>query len=455
MTNPNCNKQSTLILNSSIPKIAWALSVPAVIAMVLYGFNSFMDALYVGRLINQNALAGVAMASTLAQVMTGFGSLIGVGAGTVVSIAIGKNDQHSLKNVVGNALFLSLVCSILIFLPLYIFAEPLIKAMGASGDVLTYGVEYLRVSLIGVFFWVYGIALNMIIRGEGRMKQAAFIMAMGLIANMLLTPLFILKFDMSVSGAAWATNIAMFIYVCLGYFFLNKKHSSFSTDLYQWHINKSIIKQTLSTGMPSLILTVLTVVQIYVVFNSIKNLGLIDENDALAFFAAAQRIMLFAMTPYFGLMRVMQPVAGINFGAKNYTKVMSAYWYFSKSGFFLTLPLWALVNIFPTYTLSLMLPNMVFTDSQIMDFRVYMLVLPFLSVVFTGMSLLPSIGKEKITSLIGLSRQLAFYVPVMIIAPMFFGVRGIYWGSTVIDIVITAWLLYAITKAFKRMKLDC
>ena len=443
------DRQKTLVLNENLAKVMWKLSLPAIAAMVLFGLNAFMDTVYIGQLMDATALAGVALAYPLTGIMMGLGSWAGTGAGNLLSIALGKDDEDTQRKTLGNATIFALVSTVLFAVPAYLFAENLIAMMGGTDEVLVYGTQYFQVTLLASPLWVYGLTLNFIVRAEGRMKEAAIMMSYGLAVNLVLTPVFIHYLEMGVAGAAWATNIGMLIYCITGYFYFKTGKASFQGDIHAVKYDTAVFQSIAKMGFPGFILTIMSLVQAVVVFNAIVNTG--TERD-LAFFAAANRIQLFLMTPLFGLMRALQPVIGINFGAGQYDRVKTSFLLFCKTGFFLVAPCWLLLTIFPEASLRLVLPDMVFSTTDLWYFRVYMLVLPVLPFVFMSLTHLPAIEQPKFASIIGLARQVVFYVPVMLLVPKWIGMSGVYIGSTLIDVVVTLWLGIVVLNSFKKMK---
>jgi Na+-driven multidrug efflux pump len=121
------DKQQRFILTANLQKVMWKLSLPAILAMVLYGLNAFMDTIYIGQLLNETALAGVALAYPLTSIMLGLGSWVGTGAGNYISILLGKDDIENQQKVLPNATIFTIVMSLLFAVPSYFFAEPLIK----------------------------------------------------------------------------------------------------------------------------------------------------------------------------------------------------------------------------------------------------------------------------------------------------------------------------------------
>ncbi|MPN50524.1 hypothetical protein SDC9_198151 [bioreactor metagenome] len=118
----------------------------------------------------------------------------------------------------------------------------------------------------------------------------------------------------------------------------------------------------------------------------------------------------------------------------------------------LTVPFWLVAMVFPHAVLGLMLPELVLTGAQLVQFRVFMAILPLLSIIFMSMTFFPAVGKGKPAALIGIARQLVFYVPVMLLVPRFFGVPGIYYGSFAIDAVIVLWTVFMVKGEFAALR---
>ncbi|AZA83638.1 MATE family efflux transporter [Chryseobacterium lactis] len=442
-------QQRQLILNGKMYKVMWQMSWPAVIAMVLYGLNNFLDGIFVGHLISNTALAAVGVAYPLAQFAQGFGTLIGTGVGSAVSIWIGADDKDKLNRAMGTVNFLTLLFSVAITIPCYIFAKELVYMMGGRGEILTLGTEYFRATILGSFFWIHGLALNMLIRAEGRMQTAAWMIAVGLIVDVALKPLFINTFGWGVSGAAWATNISMIIYMVLGVWYYASGKASFSTRFWSLKRDKIIIKEALSLGMPGFIMMVMIVIQNIVVFNVIAKYG--KEVD-VTFFTAVNRFYILLNTPLWGLMRALQPVSGMNFGAEKYERSIKAYRLFSFTGLVILIPFWFFVMYFPAGVLSVMIPNVTFTPNQLMDFRIYMSVLPALPFIFMAMVWFPSVENARPATVISILRQVVLYIPALLFIPMMYGIRSIYTISAVIEWIVFFGVIYAVWSNSRILK---
>jgi Na+-driven multidrug efflux pump len=200
------DKQKNMILNDNLWQVMLKLSWPAVIAMVLHGLNSVFDAVFVGRFVGETALAGLSLAYPLSMLFLGIGSLIGVGAGSALSIALGANDYDTQRKLLGNINYMNLVYGFVVTVLGLLLATMLIKMMGGRGKELEFGVDYFRVTLYGSVFWIAGLSGNMIVRAEGKMGCAAVMMALGLVVNIIANYILIVIFDFGVKGAAWGTK---------------------------------------------------------------------------------------------------------------------------------------------------------------------------------------------------------------------------------------------------------
>lgn len=442
-------KQKHFILTGNLWKVMADLSWPAIVAMVLYGMNSVLDAFFVGRFVGESALAGVSVAYPLSQISVAFGSLIGVGAGSVLSIAIGAKDLKTQGRLLGNVNLISFMVTAIYMLLGLIFSTQLISIMGGKGEALALGDQYFRITVYGAFFWVYGLAGNMIIRAEGKMKTAAVMMGLGLAVDAAFKYLFIVVLQWGIEGAAWATNIGMLVYTLVSWIYFGKGRATFQSRLVSVRWDNKIGSSVLRLGMSSLIMSVMSLIQAVFVFNALSRYGTTAD---VAFYGVVYRIFTFLLTPIFGLMRALQPVIGINYGARKYRRVISSYKIFAVSAMVLTLPFWILSITIPGPVLNLMMKDVVFTSAEFLYFRVYMAILPVLSFIFMAMTLFPSVDKGKPAAIIGIARQLVFYVPVMLFLPKVIGVAGIYYGSFAIDAIIVVWTMFMVRKEFSLLR---
>ncbi len=443
------DKQKMMILNDNMWSVMFKLSWPAVIAMVLYGLNTVFDAIFVGRFVGETALAGVSLAYPLTQLAVGLGTLAGVGAGAGLSIALGSEDRGLQRKLVGNTNYLNIVLGAGFTAFGLILAGPLVKMMGGSGGELVFGIDYFRVCVFGSLFWIAGLAGNMIVRAEGKMGSAAVMMAIGLTVNIIANYILIVILGLGVKGAAWGTNLGMLVYTVVFYIYASGKRVSFDANPFSFRRDRDVIKIIMSNGIPSFIMTIMALIQGIVVLNALSRFGSTAE---VAFYGIIYRIFLFMLTPIFGLMRALQPAIGINFGAEKYERVISSFKIFGVAAAILMAPFWIFMMINPTLVLHMMLPAREFLRAEIVNFRIFMVLLPTLPIIFMAMTFFPAINNAKPASVMGIARQLVFYVPVMLTLPRFFGVGWVYRGAFLIDALMIIWTLFMVVKEFGKLR---
>ncbi|MDZ7790647.1 MAG: MATE family efflux transporter [Xanthomonadales bacterium] len=443
----HADPHANLILYGSRLRVLWHMAWPAIAVMMAFGLNAVMDAVYIGHLIGEQALAGAVLAYPLTQLTLGLGSLAGIGGGVALSIAIGRADREAVRQLPGTALTIAFALSLGYALLGGALAEKLVYAMGARDDLVEIAAAYLRASALGGFGAIAGVTLNMLLRGEGKMKLAAGYMATGLLVNVILTPVFIAFFDWGVAGAAWATNIGGAVGGLLVWRRFALGRASYPVDARFLGLPRALARRVVRLGTPAMVQSSTGLVQAVVVFNMLSRIG--SEAD-IAFFGAAWRVLLFMLTPLFGLMRAFQPVAGINYGAGQWQRIRDSYWTFVAAGAAMIVPIWIVMNLYPEATLALMLPDALLGPIDLHRFRVLILVLPVLPIVFTALALLPAIEQPGKATLVSVSRQFLFYVPVMLTLPSLIGVSGVYYGATSIDFVCAMWLLMIVLLTFRK-----
>lgn len=444
-------QQKEFILNGNLWKVLFDLSWPAVAAMVLYGMNNMLDAVFVGRFAEnaKAAVAGISLAYPLTMIALGLGSLIGTGAGSLLSIVLGAKDEETQKKLIGNVHYLTIIISIAVAVLGVLFADKLLYIMGGRGDALAEGTAYLKTTFYGSFFWVYGLGANMIVRAEGKMKSAALIMAIGLAVNAAANYVFIVLLGMGVTGAAIGTNIGMAVYSLAGIIYFASGKTSFHCKAFSINRDKKIIKQIILMGMPSLIMNVMFIISGAFVFNALEATG---GEEAVALYGVTFRYFNFLLTPIFGLMRALQPVTGINFGAERNDRVITSFKQFWFTATALIFPFWLVLMIIPEAAINLMLKEITVTAEHVRFFRIAVLVLPFMPAIFMGLTFFPSINKGSIASTVAILRQVLLYIPAMLIVPRFFGLAGIYYAGFCIEILCIAGMLIMIKREFHLLR---
>lgn len=441
------NNLTQEILSQNIWKLMLRLSAPAIIGMSINGINAFVDALFVGQFVGQDAVAAISLAFPLTMITNGFSAMIGVGASSVLSMAIGSNDENAQEKIFGTLTALStIVSAVLTLLGIY-FARDLIAFLGGTGDILEMGTLYYQITMIGAFFRVYAVALNMLIRAEGKIKEAMSLGILSTLLNMVLNPLFIIVFGMGIAGAAWATVAAMAVFTILGVGYFAKGHATYPVALTTFSLESKLLRPILSIGISAMMLQIMFFLQQAVVF---KTLAYYGTNWDLAFMGSCYRVMLLIILPTMGFAQAMQPIVGINFGAKDYQRVKKAFNIFALSGTVFMVFIWLLTMIFPTTILGWMLPDATLTANDLWNFRLMMLPIPTIPLFLIATTFFQSIGNARDAGFVLIAREVLLYVPATLLLPLWFGVNGVYYAGIPVSVIVLVVVVWMIWREFRR-----
>ncbi|ANU49794.1 hypothetical protein ADH76_07550 [Enterocloster clostridioformis] len=244
----------TQLLTASPLQLMISLSVPATIGMVVVGLYNFMDRVFVGQLINEVAMGAVSVAYPFTLINSGISTLIGVGSASVLSRAVGKKDQDTIDKIMGNLAAMNLILGIIVTAVGMIFTRQLLTLSGAEGEILNNAERYLRIIFAGSLFVNFAQSSNMIMRGEGLLKQAMVFSGGSAILNIILDPILISvlnPYGMGIDGAAYATIISQIVYAVamLRHFICKSKNVRF----HGVRIEKALVSEILGATVLSLV----------------------------------------------------------------------------------------------------------------------------------------------------------------------------------------------------------
>lgn len=429
------------ILSQSIWSLMLKFSLPAIIAMSINSLNTFVDALFIGQYVGQEALAAVSLAFPLTMLTNACAAMVSVGGSSLLSIAIGANQVDIQEKIFGSTTIISVVVSLALMTFGLVYAEELIQLMGGSGNLVTIGALYYRIMMMGAFVRIYGLVLNTLIRAEGKMNEAMSYLIAATILNIILNPIFIVVLDWGVEGAAWSTIVAMLVLTITGLVYFLRRRANYRIDMSYWRLESHIVKPILSVGVSAMMMQIMFLVQQIFVFRSIAHYG---SDWHIAFMGACYRIMIFMVMPIFGFSQALQPIVGINFGGDQLARVKEAFVLFAKISTAMLFVFWVLELIFPEIILSWMLPDATFSANDIFNFRIQMLsyiVFPFF---LMGVTMFQSIGRARIAGFMLVARELAIFVPIVLLLPLMYGVNGIYYTMLPVNLIVffaAAWLI--------------
>ncbi|MCJ0405313.1 MATE family efflux transporter [Clostridioides difficile] len=441
----------TMLLNDSPWKLMLTLSIPAIVGMVVVGLYNLMDAVYVGQMVSDNAMAAVSVAYPFTLVNTGIATLIGVGSASILSRAIGKKDQSTVDKIMGNLIALNLIFSIVIMAVGMIFTKQILMLSGASGEILDIATRYLRIIFAGSLFVNFAQSANMIMRGEGLLKRAMLISGGAAVLNIILDPIFILilrPYGMGAEGAAYATIISQFVQAALTLWYFVKKSSNVKIN--GIHLEKALFSEIFGIGFSAMLMQVMLLVQQTVLYNVAAQYG---GDTWQTILGATLRVQSFAFIPLWGLSQGYQPAVGTNYGAKKYDRVKHITKAFVIAATLLALIFYLPIMVAPKAMLSLFITTPEVVAQGAGDFRLFFIsyiVLGFWVVILT---LMQSLGRASKASVLVILRQIAIYIPAAMIMPHIasLGVHGVFTAPLVTDVIVFFVVIGMMCSEFKNM----
>ena len=433
------------LISGNMFKLMLELSIPGIIGMFVISLYSFVDAIFVGRYVSSVALGAVSLAYTFTLINNGIAVLVGIGSASVLSRAVGRSDQETVDSIMGNVLLLTLLFSLGTITIGLIFAPQLLTLIGAEGEMLRLGVSYLRIVYIGSVFVNFGQAANMVMRGEGRMGLAMLLMGISAVLNIILDAVFVIVLKKGLEGTAIATVISQVVLAICNfcYFAFFSKNVKFK----HFKLQKSIVKETLSIGFSAMLMQVFALLQQAVMYSTLKRYG---GEDQVILMGAFFRYMMLSFIPLWGISQGYQPFAGTNFGAQKFERVKKGTFLFYGFGLFLSLIFWLVFLIMPEQVLGLFLKNKELISLGRTNAMLAISLFPLSAIMIINLTLFQALGKAKYAGMLVIARQFLLYIPAGLILPLFFGTRGVWISSPIIDTLVTVLSAFIVIKLFKK-----
>lgn len=411
--------------------LLFRMALPAVAAQFVNLLYSIVDRVYIGHIpgIGTDALAGIGVSSAVIILISSFSAIVGGGGAPLAAIALGQGDRQRAGQILGNGFMLLLVFTLITTLLTYLFMTPILSFAGASGNTMGYARDYLSVYLIGTLFVELSVGLNTFINTQGRPSIAMWSVIIGAILNIVLDPLFIFTFDMGVKGAACATIISQACSAAWVLHFLTSSKATLRLEKRFLKWKNSIVFSILGLGISPFIMASTESLVGFVLNSSLKEFG----DIYISALAIMQSAMMFVSVPLTGFAQGFVPVASYNYGHGNRNRLKECFRIVVITMFSFNLILIVLMLIFP-HTVAAAFTN---------DARLIQTVETALPIFLTGMSIFGlqracqnmfvALGAAKISVFIALLRKVILLVPLALILPHFWGVKGVFAAESISD----------------------
>lgn len=427
--------------NKSIGVLLLKFSIPAMIGMMVNALYNVVDRIFVGK-IGYLAMTGIGLNLPIMMTLMAFSMLIGIGAAARISIKLGEQKKDEAEKILGNAFVLSIVTMLGLSVLLLLIKNKILYWFGASANTFHYADQYITIVLYGAVFQSVAFGMNHCMRAEGQPAKAMITMLIGAVLNMILDPIFIFGLDMGVRGAALATILSQFVSMTwvVAHFLSGKNMLKLRTVNFK--IDPAIVKSIVTIGMSPFSIQIAASLVNAIANNALRTHG---GDVAIGAMTVVNSLALFIVMPIFGINQGAQPIIGFNYGAKQYDRVLETWKYailgatiISTSGFLLTqFATQQVVRLFNDD------PELMKVASQ--GVRTMLLMLPLVGFQIVSSNYFQAVGKAHKAVFLSVLRQVILLVPLLLILPSFFGLRGIWFSGAISDFsaaVITVIFVY-------------
>lgn len=430
-----------------VEKLVAKMAVPTIISMLTTSFYNMADTFFVSK-INTQSTAAVGIVFSMMAIIQAVGFFFGHGSGTYISIKLGSKDTSEASKMAATGFVSSIMVGFIILVFGIIFIKPLAYVLGSTETILPYSIEYMKYILIGAPYMTASLVLNNQLRLQGNAIFAMVGLITGAITNIILDPILIFTFSMGIKGAAIGTIISQFIGFCILLVGTNVwgtlpiKIKDFSPSFQKY-------KAIIAGGLPSLCRQGIASVSTMLLNIAAGPFG----DAAIAAISIVNRVGMFTNSAVIGFGQGFQPVCGFNYGAKKYDRVIKAYYFCIKISTIILLIFSSIIfiNAF-NISMSFNEKDPVLVDISERALKYQALTIPFWGVITLSSMILQTTRKTFRASLLAISKQGLFLIPVIFLLPKFFGLTGIETAQPVADILtflLSIPLGYSIIKEMK------
>lgn len=419
-----------------VGKLILKYSLPAIASSLVSAIYNIVDQIFVGNKIGELGNAATNVAFPLVMIITTLAMTFGAGSSASFSLYLGQREEKKAKSVVGNGMTLMVLCGIAIAVISQLLLRPLLIAFGGRGQTLEYAAEYTRILSLGFPLAILGTGASQLIRADGSPKYAMISTMSGAVLNCILDPIFIFGLDMGMSGAALATVIGQFVsgILILAYF------TRFQTFKFKWQdfilrgeSIAQIFKLGVAAGANQLAITLVQIVM----NNTLGHYGELSRygrDIPLACVGIISKVSSIFNGVIFGISQSTQPILGYNYGAGNYGRVKST---FKRAVTIVTgvsVVAFICFQVFPRQIIGIFGEgNSLYYEFALRYFRIFLFCTFIVGAQILCAQFFPAIGKGGIGTVVSLSRQVFFLLPLVIVLPLIFGIDGVLWSGPVAD----------------------
>ena len=443
------NKATLELGTKPVGRLLVQYALPAIIAMTASSLYNMVDSIFIGQGVGALAISGLAVTFPFMNLSAAFGAGVGVGSSSYLSVKLGQKDYSTAQRILGNNVTLNVIIGLLFSAVSLIFLDPILFFFGASEQTLPYAREYMVIILLGNIITHLYFGMNAVLRAASKPREAMYTTIFTVVLNSLLDPLFIYTFDLGIRGAAIATILSQTVALVWQIRLFSDKSQLLHLKRGIYKLDNTIVKNILGIGIsPFAMNATACLVAIFV------NQRLLEYGGDLAVgaYGIANRVGFIFIMINFGVNQGMQPIAGYNYGAQNYDRLMRVLKLAMIAGTCITTSGFLVAEFIPHICVSLFTSDTELTELSVNGLRIMMAAMPIVGYQMIVTNFFQSIGKAKISIFLSLSRQLLFLVPLIGVLPLFFGVNGVWVAMPISDSFSALFALVMMVRYMRMFK---
>lgn len=445
--------QFNVLAEKPVGSLLMQYAIPAIVAMAASSVYNIIDGIFIGQGVGAEAIMGLALTGPLMSLTAAFGAMVGVGAATLMSVKLGQKDYGTAQKILGNVVIMNLTLGIVLGLLLLVFINPILRFFGASDVTLPYARNFMSIILVGNVVTHMYLGLNALLRSTNRPQKAMCATIGTVVLNCILAPIFIFVLGWGIRGAATATIMAQMIMLTWQLRLFSNKDELIHLSRSIIKLDVKIVKESLLVGLPQFLINLCACLVAAMMTRSLTTYG---GDMAVGAFGICNRFILFIVMVVIGLNQGMQPIAGYNFGARRYDRVLGVLNKALIFGAVITLTGFVIGVFFPTPFVSVFAkdsPQLIKLSAHALSCMVMMF--PIVGIQIVSTAFFQSIGYAPKSIFLSLTRQLIFLVPAIFILPHLYAdpLEGLWHAAPVADglaSVLAITLLVLQVKKFKK-----
>lgn len=443
-------QHDTLTLGTDpIGRLLTQYAIPAIIAMTASSLYNMADSIFIGQGVGAMAISGLALTFPMMNLAAAFGSLVGVGASTLVAMKLGQKDYAGANHVLGNVLALNVILGFLFMVVFLAFLDPVLVFFGGSEQTIPYAKDYMRIILYGNIITHMYLGLNAVLRSSGFPRMAMYTTLLSVVVNCVLNPIFIFSWGWGIKGAAWATVISQTISLLFQLVHFAKPQSLLHFQRGIYRLRGEIVRGILSIGLSPFLMNLCSCLIVILINRGLKEHG---GDMAIGAYGIVNRIAFLFVMIILGFNQGMQPIAGYNYGARLYPRVLQVTRLTMLCGVGVATLGFLLCEFMPEWIVRMFTTDTDLIAKSVYGLRIVFAVFPLVGFQMVSTNFFLSIGMSKKAIFLSLTRQMLFLLPGLLILPPLLGTLGVWISMPISDTVAFLATAVLLQRQFKHFK---